>query len=108
MQVPHLTQNTIRESENIFISKSSPAAYQIKGNGAKSTTQAHILTLHTHGVGSKGQNIFFLLKLVMLHQTKGNRTFKIIHVPIHHQVNMGPDKEILFAQKFNYFPTHLF
>ena len=51
-----------------FLSDSSHVEYQIKGDGAKSTTQAHILSLHTSsepGVGSKCQNIF--LKVVMLH-----------------------------------------
>ena len=44
-----------------FFSESSHVAYQSKGIGAQSTTQAHILSLHTtstQGMGSKGQ-IFF-------------------------------------------------
>ena len=47
---------------NIFFLKVlCHVAYQIKGNEAQSTRQAHILSLHTpstRGVGSKGQNIF--------------------------------------------------
>ena len=46
-----------------FFSDSSQMAYQIKGNGAYGTTQASILSAHTSlapGVGSKGQDIYFL------------------------------------------------
>ena len=41
-----------------FFSESSHVAYQIKGNGAYSTMQAHHTPL-VLGVGSKGQHIFF-------------------------------------------------
>ena len=46
-----------------------------KGNGAKSTTQAHILSLHTHltlEVGSEGQNncVFFSESSHVVYQTK--------------------------------------
>ena len=44
--------------------------YQIKGNEMYDIVQAKISPLHapaTPRVGSKGQNIFFLLKMVMLH-----------------------------------------
>ena len=46
---------------NHFSSESSHVAYQSKGKGAQSTTQAHTLSLHTpsvRGVGSKVLNIF--------------------------------------------------
>ena len=48
--------------QKVIFSESSHFAYQINGNGAWSTMQAHILSLHipsTPGVESKGQNIFF-------------------------------------------------
>ena len=46
----------------LFFSEGSHVADQVKGNGAKRTTQAHILTLYTPwapGVETKGHNIFF-------------------------------------------------
>ena len=55
--------------KTFFFSESSHVTYQINWNGAKSTMQAHILSLLTpsiSGVGSKGQNSFFL-NVVMLH-----------------------------------------
>ena len=49
------------KGQNTFSSDSSHVAYQIEGNGEKSTMQAHImssLTPSTPGVESNGQNIF--------------------------------------------------
>ena len=50
------------KGQNISISESSHVAYQIKRNGARSTMQAHILSLYTSSaprVVSKDQNISF-------------------------------------------------
>ena len=55
------TMQAHTQNVKTFFFLSSHVAYQIKGNGAKTTMQAHILSLHTivaPGVGSKGQNIF--------------------------------------------------
>ena len=44
--------------------------YQIKDNETQNNMQVNILPLHTSltsGVGSKGKNIYFFLKVVMLH-----------------------------------------
>ena len=57
-----------------FRSESSHVTYQIKRNGAKSTIQAHILSLQTlsaSGVGVKDQNIFSRNSHVA-YQIKGN------------------------------------
>ena len=53
-----------------LFSESSHVAYQIKANDAGSNTVANILptnTPSTKGVGSKGQTIYYFLKVVMLH-----------------------------------------
>ena len=52
--------------QNIF-SESSHAAYQIKGNGAWSTMQEHILPLHTSSTCGSGSKIKEIPNVAMLH-----------------------------------------
>ena len=57
------------KGQTIYFCESSHVAYQIRGNGARSTMKANMLSLHTQttpGVGSK-LILFSFLKVVMLH-----------------------------------------
>ena len=57
------------------VSESNHVAYQVKRNGALSTTQAHILSLHTPstpGVGLRSKH-FFPESNHVAYQIKGNR-----------------------------------
>ena len=62
-EIMSLKSDQLKLGFSIFLLKVlCHVAYEIKGNGAKSTMQAHILSLYTHstgGVRCKGQNILF-------------------------------------------------
>ena len=60
----------LKGKNSLFFSESGHAAYRIKGNDACNNMQAKYLHLYTHstpGIGSKGENIFLLQNMVMLH-----------------------------------------
>ena len=70
-----LTPVGVKRSKHFF-SENSHVAYQIKGSGALSTMQAHILSLYTPstpGVWSNGQNIFFSECDHVAYQIKGKK-----------------------------------
>ena len=83
-----------------FFSESSHVAYQIKGDGALSTMQAHIMSLHTPsvpGVGSRGQNIFFP-KVVILHIKLKDMERRAYFLSLHTHLTRGvrPKSQNLF------------
>ena len=105
----HLFQNMVmlhikgwgQKVKTFFSSESSHVAYQIKGHIAKSTTKAHILSLHTPsapGVGSKGQNIFFL-KVVILHIKFKGMELRHIFCPYIHPPPVWSDQNFYFSER---------
>ena len=80
----------VGSKDQTFFSERNHVAYQSKGNGARTTIKANILSLctpSTPGVVSKGQILFSFLKVVMLHiKSKGKKCRptckqKLTHTP---------------------------
>ena len=103
----------------ILFSEISHFAYQMKGNGAWSTIQAH--NLSDPCVGVKRSNIFFSLKVVMLHtKLKGMESraqCKYIFIPYAHTLSVGSGQKVkvfvlnvamlhIKLERKNYGPTY--